>query len=85
MPRQTALLKAAFSGPIACRSTAKGGAVSRIVPRLEGPVTTPRNDVHWIVTEHGAANLRGKSLRERADAMIGLAHPKFRDELARSI
>ncbi|GGN56171.1 4-hydroxybutyrate CoA-transferase [Novosphingobium indicum] len=70
---------------IACRSTAKGGAVSRIVPRLEGPVTTPRNDVHWIVTEHGAANLRGKSLRERADAMIALAHPKFRDELARSI
>ncbi|MCT2401124.1 acetyl-CoA hydrolase/transferase family protein [Novosphingobium mangrovi (ex Huang et al. 2023)] len=70
---------------IACRSTARDGAVSRIVPKLEGPVTTPRNDVHWIVTEHGAANLRGKSLRERAEAMIGLAHPKFRDELARAL
>lgn len=68
---------------IACRSTACDGAVSRIVPRLEGPVTTPRNDVHWIVTEYGAANLRGKSLRERADAIIALAHPKFRDQLAR--
>ena len=70
---------------IACRSTAKDGAVSRIVPKLEGPVTTPRNDVHWIVTEFGAANLRGKSLRERAEAMIGLAHPRFRDELAKAL
>lgn len=70
---------------IACRSTAKDGTVSRIVPRLDGPVTTPRNDVHWIVTEYGAVNLRGKSLRERADALIGLAHPKFRDELAKAV
>ncbi|MCJ2186930.1 acetyl-CoA hydrolase/transferase family protein [Novosphingobium beihaiensis] len=70
---------------IACRSTARDGAVSRIVPKLEGPVTTPRNDVHWIVTEFGAANLRGKSLRERAEAMIGLAHPRFRDELAKAL
>ena len=69
---------------IACRSTAKDGTVSRIVPHLQGPVTTPRNDVHWIVTEYGAANLRGKSLRERADALIALAHPKFRDGLSRS-
>lgn len=69
---------------IACRSTAKDGTVSRIVPNLQGPVTTPRNDVHWIVTEYGAANLRGKSLRERADALIALAHPRFRDELAKS-
>ncbi|SFF76869.1 itaconate CoA-transferase [Novosphingobium sp. CF614] len=70
---------------IACRSTAKHGTVSRIVPCLEGPVTTPRNDVHWIVTEFGAANLRGKTLKERAEAMIGLAHPRFRDELARQL
>lgn len=70
---------------IACRSTAKGGTTSRIVPKLEGPVTTPRNDVHWIVTEYGAANLRGKTLRERAEAMIALAHPRFRDELAEAI
>ncbi|MBS7668252.1 acetyl-CoA hydrolase/transferase family protein [Croceicoccus sp. 1NDH52] len=70
---------------IACRATAKGGTVSRIVPKLEGPVTTPRNDVEWIVTEFGAANLRGKSLNERAEAMIALAHPRFRDELERSL
>ncbi|KPH60627.1 acetyl-CoA hydrolase/transferase C-terminal domain-containing protein [Novosphingobium sp. ST904] len=70
---------------IACRSTAQGGTVSRIVPKLDGPVTTPRNDVHWIVTEHGAANLRGKTLRERAELLIGLADPKFRDELARGL
>lgn len=70
---------------IACRSTAKGGSVSRIVPKLDGPVTTPRNDVHWIVTEHGAANLRGKTLRERAELLIGLADPRFRDELAKGL
>jgi len=70
---------------IACRSTAKGGTVSRIVPRLDGPVTTPRNDVRWIVTEFGAANLHGKTLSERAEALIGLAHPRFRDELARAL
>ena len=68
---------------IACRSTAKGGTVSRIVPHLDGPVTTPRNDVRWIVTEYGAANMHGKTLRERADALIALAHPRFRDQLAR--
>lgn len=70
---------------IACRSTAKGGTVSRIVPQLDGPVTTPRNDVRWIVTEYGAANMHGKTMRERAEALIGLAHPRFRDELARGI
>jgi itaconate CoA-transferase len=68
---------------IACRSTAKGGTVSRIVPQLDGPVTTPRNDVHYVVTEYGAANLRGLSTAERRDALIALAHPDFRDELAR--
>ena len=66
---------------IACRSTAKGGEVSRIVSKLDGPVTTPRNDVHYIVTEHGCADLRGRSLHERRAAMIKLAHPKFREEL----
>jgi len=70
---------------IACRSTAKNGTVSRIVPVLGGPVTTPRNDVHWIVTEFGAVNLRGKTLQERAEAMIGIAHPKFRDDLAKAL
>jgi itaconate CoA-transferase len=65
---------------IACHSTACGGSVSRIVRRLTGPVTTPRNDVHIIVTEFGWANLRGKSLAERARALIAIAHPKFRDD-----
>lgn len=66
---------------IACHSTAKGGTVSRIVPMLEGPVTTPRNDTQIVVTEYGWVDLKGKSLRERALALIGIAHPRFRDEL----
>ena len=66
---------------IACRSTATDGAVSRIVTILEGPVTTPRNDTHFVVTEYGAVDLREKSLWERAEALIGIAHPNFRDGL----
>ena len=70
---------------IACRSTAKDGAVSRIVPKLEGPVTTPRNDTHIVVTEYGAVDLRGKSLRQRAEALVSIAHPRFRDELTHGL
>lgn len=70
---------------IACHSTARGGAVSRIVPRLDGPVTTPRNDVHYVVTEFGYADLYGKTLTERAEALIAIAHPDFRDELAKGL
>jgi itaconate CoA-transferase len=66
---------------IAARSTAARGKVSRIVPRLEGPVTTPRIDTHYIVTEFGAVNLKGLSSTERALKLIELAHPEFRDEL----
>ena len=79
--------KASKSGKsiIACQSTARHGTVSRIVPRLDGPVTTPRNDTHIVVTEYGWADLKGKSLSQRADALIGLAHPKFRDELANGL
>lgn len=66
---------------IACHSTAREGTVSRITPRLHGPVTTPRNDTHIVVTEFGHADLKGMSTEERAKALIGLAHPKFRDEL----
>ena len=64
-------------------ATAKQGKVSRIVPRLtEGSgVTTTRADVHWVVTEHGAVDLYGKTVRERARALIGLADPAFREEL----
>jgi len=70
---------------LAFHATAKKGAVSRIVPRLEhgAMITTPRMDVHYLVTEFGAVNLKGRSTRERALAIIGLAHPKFRDDLLR--
>ena len=69
---------------IACQSTAAKGKVSRIVARLEGPVTTPRNDTNIVVTEFGCADMKGKSSTERAKALIGLAHPEFRDELTAS-
>ncbi|OHT19260.1 acetyl-CoA hydrolase/transferase family protein [Edaphosphingomonas haloaromaticamans] len=69
---------------IACHATAARGTASRIVPRLDGPVTTPRNDVHHIVTEHGVANLRGLTSEERACALIAIAAPQFREELARA-
>jgi len=70
---------------IACASTAANGTVSRIVPRLDGPVTTPRNDTRIIVTEHGWVDLRGLTVRQRAEALVGLAHPRFREDLARAI
>lgn len=66
---------------IVTRSTAREGQVSRIVPQLNDPVTTPRIDTHYVVTEFGVANLKGLSMAERARAIIGLAHPQFRDEL----
>ena len=69
---------------IACHSTAAKGTVSRIVARLDGPVTVPRNDVHIVVTEHGRAELKGRSDAERARALIAIADPKFRDDLERS-
>ena len=68
---------------IALPSTAKDGTISRIVPHLtEGAgVVTTRGDVHYVVTEYGIAYLHGKSIRERALALIYIAHPKFRNEL----
>jgi acetyl-CoA hydrolase len=71
---------------IALPSTAKGGAISRLVDTLipgSGVVTT-RADVHYVVTEYGVANLYGRSLRERARSLIDLAHPDFRGELERA-
>ncbi len=68
---------------IALPSTARGGTVSRIVPVLEpgaGGVTS-RADVHYVVTEHGIAYLHGKTLRERAEALIAIAEPRFQAEL----
>jgi 4-hydroxybutyrate CoA-transferase len=68
---------------IALPSTAKNGRVSRIVPVLDpgAGVVTGRADVHYVVTEHGVAYLWGKTLRQRAEALISIADPKFRDEL----
>lgn len=68
---------------IACYSTAKGGTISKIVPKLaEGtPITTSRTDVDYVITEYGIAHLRGKTLRQRAKDLIAIAHPDFRDQL----
>ena len=65
-------------------STARDGAVSRIVPVLRpgAHVSTSKNDVNYVVTEYGVAQLRGKPAKQRARALIALAHPRFRDELA---
>jgi acyl-CoA hydrolase len=71
---------------IAFYSTAKGGEVSRVVPTLKpgAVVTTPRNEVHYVASEFGVACLKGLTTTERAKALIGLAHPKFREELTHS-
>lgn len=71
---------------IALPATARGGELSRIVPFLkEGAgVVTSRADVHFVVTEHGVANLFGKNLRERVEALVGIAEPRFRDDLERA-
>jgi 4-hydroxybutyrate CoA-transferase len=68
---------------IAMPSTASKGKISRIVPLItEGSaVTTSRNDVHYVVTEYGIADLKGKTLKERAMALIEIAHPDFKEEL----
>jgi len=70
---------------LAFYSTAHKNQISRIVPRLGTGtvVTTPRMDTHYLVTEYGAVNLKGKSTRERALDIISIAHPKFRDSLLR--
>mgnify|MGYP005648932635 CR=1 FL=1 len=72
---------------LAFPSTAGGDKLSRIVPRLDegAAVTTSRNDVHYFVTEHGIADMRGKSIRERAVALISIAHPDFREQLTREL
>jgi acyl-CoA hydrolase/GNAT superfamily N-acetyltransferase len=70
---------------IALPSTAQGGKISRIVARLTpgAGVVTTRGDVHYVVTEYGVAYLHGKSIQERATALISVAHPKFQAELLR--
>lgn len=70
---------------IALPSTAKNDTISRIVPRLAAGagVLTGRGDVHYVVTEYGVAYLHGRNVRQRAEALIQIAHPKFREELYR--
>jgi acyl-CoA hydrolase len=69
-------------GFITLASTAQNGRVSRIVPRLESPVTVARGDVDLVATEHGVADLRGRDLDARAEALIAIAAPGFRAGLA---
>jgi acyl-CoA hydrolase len=68
---------------IALPATAAGGTVSRIVPELKpgAGVVTTRGHVHWVVTEFGAVNLHGKTLRERGNLLVSIAHPAFREGL----
>ncbi|HEX6508365.1 MAG TPA: acetyl-CoA hydrolase/transferase C-terminal domain-containing protein [Chloroflexota bacterium] len=68
---------------IALASTAKGGSISRIVPTLQpgAGITTSRAHAHYVATEYGVVNLHGLDLAERAHALIGLAHPAFREGL----
>ena len=76
--------RAKFGKPvIALPSTARDGSISRIVPilNLGAGVVTTRADVHFVATEFGMVDLFGKSVRERAELLIGIAHPSFRDEL----
>jgi len=65
-------------------STAKGGALSKIVPSLSGPVTSARSEVDVVVTEFGAAELKGQCLAERARRLVAVAHPDFREDLDRA-
>jgi 4-hydroxybutyrate CoA-transferase len=70
---------------IALPSTAAGGSVSRIVTELNpgAGVVTTRGHVHWVVTEYGAVNLQGLTLKERGEALISIAHPDVRRELTK--
>ncbi len=73
-------------GFVVLHSTTSDESLSRIVARLcpGAPVTTMKNTVDHVVTEHGVAELRGRSIAQRVRALIGIAHPKFRDELERA-
>ena len=72
-------------GFIVLQSTTRDGSMSKIRPTLTpgSVVTTSKNTVDKIVTEYGVAEMRGRTLRQRAEALISIAHPKFRDELTK--
>lgn len=80
-------IRAANASPdgvsLICLPSSVGTKASRIVARLSGPVATPRSEAGVVVTEHGAADLRGLPLRARAARMIAIAHPAFRESLER--
>lgn len=84
---QLDFVRGAYASPggksfIAMPSTRNGGSISKIVPKLEGgAVTDTRMDAHHVVTEFGIANLKGRSLAERAEMLIDLAHPDHRSAL----
>ncbi|MBW1855559.1 MAG: 4-hydroxybutyrate CoA-transferase [Deltaproteobacteria bacterium] len=84
---QGALFSPGGKSIIALSSTTPNGKFSRIVANLPlgSAVTTPRHCVQYVVTEHGIADLRGKTLKERAEALISIAHPDFREELEKSV
>jgi acyl-CoA hydrolase len=86
---QVDFVRAAVRSPgghsiIALPATAKEGALSRICVSLSGPVTTARSDVDIVITEFGAAELRGQPLAERTRRLIAIAHPNFQEELERA-
>lgn len=68
---------------LAFHATAHEGRISRVVPQLTNVVTDPRMDVQYLVTEHGLVNLKGRTTRERAELIVSIADPRFRDELLR--
>jgi 4-hydroxybutyrate CoA-transferase len=72
---------------IALPSTTAKGDISRIVPHLKvgAGVVTTRGHVHWVVTEYGAVNLYGRSLRARAELLVSIAHPDFREDLRKAV
>ena len=86
---QLDFVRGAYASPggksfIALHSTAKKGTVSRITATIKGgAITDPRQDVQYVVTEYGVADLKGRSLQERARALIDIAHPDFREELSK--
>ena len=65
-------------------ATAKGGTVSRIVPMLDSKVTVPHTLSDFVITEYGIAKLRGRTIRERVEELINIAHPDFRADLTRA-
>jgi acyl-CoA hydrolase len=71
-------------GFIVLQSTTRDGSMSKIRPTLTpgSVVTTSKNTVDKIATEFGVAEMRGRTIRERAQQLIGIAHPRFRDELS---